>query len=130
MMVQYHEVRRGDVWLAGLGEASGSEQGGVRPVVVIQNDTGNRYSPTTIVAAVTGRIKKDLPTHAVLVKGSRLLRLDSTILLEQIQTIDRSRLMKYLGRLEGFEMRQADEALTVSVGLKNSTEVINHGDTE
>jgi len=116
-MVRYPEVRRGDVWLADLGRTTGSEQGGVRPVVVIQNEMGNRHSPTVIVAAVTGRHKKDLPTHAVLEKDGRRLRQDSTVLLEQIRTIDRARLLKRFGALDDTEMKQADEALTVSVGL-------------
>jgi mRNA interferase MazF len=117
MIKRYPKVRRGDVWLADLGCTSGSEQGGIRPVVVIQNDKGNFYSPTIIIAAVTGRTKKDLPTHAALEKGSHRLRRDSIALLEQIRTIDRSRLLKRLGRLDSIEMTQADEALTLSVGL-------------
>jgi len=113
----YPKVRRGDVWLADLGLTLGSEQGGVRPAVVIQNDIGNRYSPTVIVAAVTGRAKKYLPTHAVLVKGGYRLPRSSTVLLEQIRTIDRARLLKYLGRLDNNDMTRTDQALTVSVGL-------------
>jgi mRNA interferase MazF len=116
-MELYPQTRRGDVWLADLGQTSGSEQGGVRPVAVIQNNSGNRHSPTVIVAAVTGQSKKHLPTHAVLKKDGHRLRRDSTILLEQIRTVDRARLLKYLGRLDAGEMRETDGALAVSVGL-------------
>lgn len=115
-MKQYPKVRRGDVWLADLGDVLGSEQGGVRPVMVIQNDTGNRHSPTVIVAAVTGRPKKGLPTHATLGKDGCGLRRDSTVLLEQLRTIDRVRLLKRLGELGDTEMKRTDAALAVSVG--------------
>jgi mRNA interferase MazF len=117
MIEQYPEVRRGDVWLVDLGQTSGSEQGGIRPAVIIQNDAGNRYSPTVIIAAVTGRNKKALPTHAILEKDGHILQLDSTVLLEQIRTIDRARLLKYLGRLGADDMKLTDNALSVSVGL-------------
>ena len=115
-MKQYPKVRRGDVWLADLGDVLGSEQGGVRPAVVIQNDTGNRHSPTVIVAAVTSRPKKGLPTHAALGKDGCGLRRDSTVLLEQLRTIDRVRLLKRLGELDDTEMKRTDAALTISVG--------------
>ena len=100
-MEPYPHTQRGDVWLADLGQASGSEQGGIRPVAVIQNNSGNRHSPTVIVAAITGRPKKELPTHAALFKtppggsrgGGHRLRHDSTVLMEQIRTIDRARLL-------------------------------------
>jgi mRNA interferase MazF len=111
------------VWLADLGRTTGSEQGGVRPVLVIQNAAGNRHSPTVIVAAVTGRRKKHLPTHAILGKDGHRLRRDSTILMEQVRTVDRVRLMKYLGRLDSMEMARADAALTVSVGLLHNPEI-------
>jgi mRNA interferase MazF len=100
-----------------MGRIAGSEQGGVRPVAVIQNDAGNRHSPTVIVAAVTGRPKKALPTHAVPETGSHRLRRDSTVLLEQIRTVDRSRLPKRFGRPDNAEMARVDTALAAGVGL-------------
>jgi mRNA interferase MazF len=117
MESSYPQARRGDVWLADLGQTSGSEQRGIRPIMVIQNNIGNRHSPTIIAAAVTGQNKKHLPTHAALKKGSRGLQRDSIILLEQIRTLDRARLLKYLGRLDADEIREVDGALAISVGL-------------
>lgn len=113
------QIRRGDLYYADLNPVRGSEQGGVRPVVVIQNDSGNLHSPTIIVAATTGQSHKpNLPTH-VLVKESKnnQLRMDTIVLLEQIRTIDRSRLENYIGSLTVDTMRSLNFALAVSVGL-------------
>jgi mRNA interferase MazF len=111
----YPEIKRGDIYFADLGAALGSEQGGVRPVLVIQNNVGNRYSPTLIVAAVTSQIKTVLPTHVAVCGGG--LRRSSTALLEQLRTIDRVRLREFMGTLGQREMKEMDEALSVSVGL-------------
>ena len=109
-------VRRGDVYLADLDPAIGCEQGGIRPVLVLQNDIGNLYSPTTIVAAVTAKqTKKKLPVHTPI--SACMLRTDSTLLLEQIRTIDKCRLKVYLGSISQKEMRDIDRALKLSIGL-------------
>ena len=109
-------VRRGDVYLADLNPAIGCEQGGIRPVLVLQNDIGNLYGPTTIVAAVTAKqTKKALPVHMPI--SSYMLRTDSTLLLEQIRTIDKCRLKSYLGSVSETKMRDIDHALKLSIGL-------------
>ena len=109
-------VRRGDVYLADLNPAIGCEQGGIRPVLVLQNDIGNLYSPTTIVAAVTAKqTKKKLPVHTPI--SACMFRTDSTLLLEQIRTIDKCRLQAYLGSINQKEMRDIDRALKLSIGL-------------
>ena len=109
-------VRRGDVYLADLDPAIGCEQGGIRPVLVLQTDIGNLYSPTTIVAAVTAKqTKKKLPVHTPI--SACMLRTDSTLLLEQIRTIDKCRLKSYLGSASETEMRDIDRALKLSIGL-------------
>ena len=106
-------IRRGDVYLADLSPVQGSEQGGVRPVVIIQNDTGNKYSPTVIVAAITGRINKaKIPTQ----KKYKLDK-DSVILLEQIRTLDKKRLKEKLTYLSDDKMKEVDNALMISLGL-------------
>lgn len=115
-------VRRGDVYLADLDPAIGCEQGGIRPVLVLQNDIGNLYSPTTIVAAVTAKqTKKKLPVHTPI--SACMLRTDSTLLLEQIRTIDKCRLQAYLGSINQKEMRDIDRALKLSIGLIPPTAV-------
>jgi mRNA interferase MazF len=126
-MNDYRDVRRGDIYYADLDPTTGSEQGGVRPVMIISNDIGNRHSPTVIVAAVTGQSKKYLPTHAVLGKDRHGLRRDSTVLMEQIRSIDHVRLLKYLGRLDAAEMKEADGALAVSVGLAEQFRYCGYG---
>lgn len=111
-------VSRGDVFYADLMPVIGCEQGGIRPVLIIQNNIGNRYSPTVIVAAVTSRMEKNsLPTHVPLTGEHIGLRQNSIVMLEQIRTIDRSRLRAYLGRIGGECLRNVDEALGVSLGL-------------
>ena len=110
-------VKRGDLFFADLTFAVGSEQGGVRPVLVIQNDIGNRFSPTVTVAPITGQIHKaKLPTHVELKAGSNSLDRDSVILLEQLRTIDKSRLIEKVTQdLE--VMRKVDDALMIQVGV-------------
>ena len=111
-------VARGDVYFADLSPVQGSEQGGTRPVLVLQNDLGNRYSPTTIVAAVTSRVRKpQLPTHVLLPSIRFGLDRDSLILLEQIRTIDKQRLKQKVCKLDLEYMEKVEEALEVSLGL-------------
>ncbi len=111
-------VKRGDIYYADLSPVVGSEQGGTRPVLIVQNDTGNRHSPTVIAAAITSKLgKARLPTH-ITVPGREVgLRKDSVILLEQIRTIDKKRLREHMGRLTPAQMEQVDSALAVSFGL-------------
>lgn len=110
------EIKRGEVYYADLNPVRGSEQGGVRPVVIIQNDTGNKFSPTTIVAALTSIAKKHrLPTHVA--ADCDFLEKESIVLLEQIRTVDRSRLSDYLGNLDGETMDKIDRAIEISFGL-------------
>lgn len=111
-------IRRGDVFLADLSPAVGSEQSGRRPVVVLQNDVGNRYSPTVIVAPMTSRLEKpDLPTHVVVGAADGGLRRPSLILGEHIRAIDKRRLEERIGRLPSGIMGEVDRALLVSLGL-------------
>jgi mRNA interferase MazF len=111
-------VKRGDIYYADLSPVVGSEQGGVRPVLIVQNDVGNRYSPTVIAAAITSqRDKSKLPTH-IQVNAARCgLAKDSIVLLEQIRTIDKQRLKERMGKLDESSMGRVDEALSVSFGL-------------
>jgi len=112
------EVQRGDVFIADLDPVVGSEQGGLRPVLVIQNDVGNRHSPTVIVAAITSRLEKArLPTHVALPGEEFGMQRTSVILLEQIRTIDKRRLGPRLAHLAGAVMRHVDSALRTSIGL-------------
>ncbi len=111
-------VRRGDIYYADLSPVVGSEQGGTRPVLIVQNDTGNRHSPTVIAAAITSQTgKARRPTHIGITGGSVGLSKDSIILLEQIRTIDKRRLREHMGRLDEGQMQQVDEAIAVSMGL-------------
>ena len=111
-------VKRGDVYFADLSPVVGSEQGGVRPVLVIQNDIGNRFSPTVIVAAITAQIQKaKLPTHVEIDAKRYDFERDSVILLEQIRTIDKQRLTDKITHLDDEMMEKVDEALQVSLGL-------------
>ncbi len=112
------EVSRGDVFYADLNPVIGSEQGGVRPVVVIQNDIGNKYSPTVIVAAITSKIDKaKLPTHVEIAAGSSRLEKDSVILLEQIRTLDKKRLQRKVTSLEKETIKKVNKAIEISLGL-------------
>ncbi|HLT59079.1 MAG TPA: type II toxin-antitoxin system PemK/MazF family toxin [Limnochordales bacterium] len=110
--------RRGDIFYANLNPVIGSEQGGVRPVLILQNDAGNRYSPTTIVAAITSRTGKPrLPTHLELPAARYALDRDSVALLEQIRTIDKRRLKNRIGRLDADGLVRLERALAASLGL-------------
>lgn len=112
-------VKRGDIFYADLSPVVGSEQGGMRPVLIVQNDTGNKHSPTVIAAAITSQVGKSrLPTHIELSGQSCGLSRDSVILLEQIRTIDKSRLRERMGRLEEPLMNEVDNAIAVSFGLE------------
>ena len=111
-------VKRGDIFYADLSPVVGSEQGGTRPVLIVQNDTGNRHSPTVIAAAITSQTgKARLPTHINIAGGSVGLSKDSVILLEQIRTIDKSRLKEKMGHLDDDVMNRVNDAITVSFGL-------------
>lgn len=111
-------MKRGEIYFADLSPAIGSEQGGVRPVLIIQNDVGNRYGPTVIAAAITSRMGKTrIPTHIFLPAGESGLPKDSVVLLEQVRTIDKSRLRKLVGRLSEDMMRQVESALAISFGM-------------
>ena len=111
-------VKRGEIYYADLSPVVGSEQGGMRPVLIIQNDTGNRHSPTVIAAAITSQTgKANLPTHISLAARSCGLTRDSVILLEQVRTLDKSRLRERMGRLDEPAMHQVDNAIAVSFGL-------------
>ena len=112
-------IKRGDVYYADLRPVVGSEQGGVRPVLIIQNDIGNRHSPTVICAAITSRMNKaKLPTHIALSSAVYALPKDSVVLLEQIRTIDKQRLREKLCCLDDAMMRRVDRSLLISLGLK------------
>ena len=112
-------VKRGDIYYADLSPVVGSEQGGMRPVLIVQNDTGNRHSPTVIAAAITSQLGKvKLPTHIRLSGRTTGLNRDSIILLEQIRTLDKSRLRERMGRLDDTTMSAVDNALAVSFGLQ------------
>ena len=109
------EIRRGDIYYANLHPVVGSEQGGIRPVLIIQNDIGNHYSPTVIAAAITGRRKKHIPTHVRLAEDG--LKRESHVLLEQIRTLDRRRLLRYVNHLDKEAMRLVDREISISLGL-------------
>ena len=114
------EIRRGDLYYADLSPVVGSEQGGVRPVLIIQNNIGNKYSPTVIVAAITSQINKaKLPTHIEIAANEYGLNKDSVILLEQIRTIDKKRLREKIGCLDKSMMLKIDNSLQISLGLFN-----------
>ena len=111
-------VKRGDIYYADLSPVVGSEQGGLRPVLIIQNDVGNRYSPTVIAAAITSRMGKTrLPTHIDVYADKVGLAKDSVILLEQVRTLDKKRLKEKMGHLDDGVMSQVNSAIAVSFGL-------------
>ena len=114
-------VHRGEIYYADLSPGVGSEQGGVRPVLIVQNDVGNKFSPTVIAAAITSqKDKANLPTHiAVDAQDSGLMK-DSIILLEQVRTLDKHRLREKMGRLDRDSMNRVDQALSVSFGLRST----------
>ena len=111
-------IQRGDIYYADLSPVVGSEQGGIRPVLVIQNDIGNKYSPTVIAAAITSQINKaKMPTHIELAAKDYGLNKDSVILLEQIRTIDKRRLREKIGRIDDGLMASVNNAFSISFGL-------------
>ena len=111
-------VKRGDIYYADLSPVVGSEQGGVRPVLIVQNDTGNKHSPTVIAAAITSQIgKARLPTHIELVSQGAGLSRNSVVLLEQIRTIDKTRLKERMGKVDEDIMTKVDNAIAVSLGI-------------
>lgn len=111
-------VKRGDIFYADLSPVIGSEQGGVRPVLIVQNDVGNKYSPTVIAAAVTSQINKaKMPTHIEIKAEDYGLNKDSVILLEQIRTIDKKRLREKIGRLDDRLMDSVNKAIAISFGI-------------
>ena len=112
-------IKRGELYYADLSPVVGSEQGGVRPVLVVQNDVGNKYSPTVIAAAVTSKINKaKLPTHIELPSDTYGLQKDSVILLEQIRTLDKRRLKERIGELPVATMSRVDKAILISLGFE------------
>lgn len=111
------EIKRGEIYYADLSPVIGCEQGGIRPVLIIQNDVGNHYSPTVIAAAITSRRKKRMPTHVLLTNREPGLYANSRIMLEQVRTIDRTRLIRYIGSLDDDIMQRVDRAIMVSLGL-------------
>lgn len=118
-----YTVRRGDIYYADLSPVVGSEQGGIRPVLIVQNDVGNKFSPTVIAAAITSRTgKARLPTHIEVVASGGLAK-DSVILLEQIRTLDKRRLKEKMGHLDDRLMKQVNEAISVSFGLAEESAV-------
>lgn len=113
------KLYKGDIYYADLSPVIGSEQGGIRPVLIIQNDIGNRYSPTVIVASITSRLDKHrLPTHVSFQAQKYGLPRKSMVLLEQIRTIDRIRLNEYIGHMDCVEMQFVEDALLVSLGIQ------------
>ena len=117
-MVKQMSIKRGDIYYADLSPVVGSEQGGLRPVLIIQNDVGNRYSPTVIAAAITSRLSKTrLPTHIDVYADRVGLVKDSVILLEQVRTLDKRRLKEKMGHLDESVMAEVNRAIAVSVGL-------------
>ena len=110
------KIMRGEIYYADLSPVVGSEQGGVRPILILQNNVGNKHSPTVVVTAITSRVEKTtLPTHVKI--GARCLGKDSIVLLEQIRTIDKCRLSERIGQVTMEEMAQIEQALLVSVGI-------------
>jgi len=116
-------IKRGEIYYADLNPVVGSEQGGIRPVLVVQNDIGNRYSSTVIVAAITSRINKaKLPTHIEIPANKYGLNKKSVVLLEQIRTIDRKRIMEKIGLFEEDMMKKVDKSIKISLGIDNHDE--------
>ncbi len=125
-MKENHEIKRGDIYYADLNPVRGSEQGGVRPVIVLQNDVGNKHSSTTIIAPVTSsHDKAKLPTH-VEISGNGLSK-HSLVLLEQIQTRDKCRFYNYIGHLDESTMLRIEEAVRISLGMDYVWEVLRNG---
>ncbi len=114
-----NEIRRGEIYYADLSPVKGSEQGGIRPVLILQNDTGNKHSPTTIVAPITSVHKKSsMPTHIGI--DCVFLDKESVVLLEQIRTIDKRRLSDRLGQISQIDMQRVESAMNISLGMKSN----------
>lgn len=124
--MQWKKISRGEIYVADLNPYQSSEQGGIRPVVILQNDAGNYFSSTTIVASLTSHVgkKENLPTH-VFINSREDLAYDSIIICKQIRTIDKSRLIRCLGRLDEYEMEEVEGALSVSSGCFDDSLSIN-----
>lgn len=113
------ELIRGEIVVTNLEPVKGSEQGGVRPVLIIQKDILNKYSPTTIIAPITSKVyTKEYPTNVIIKKEESKLNLDSTILLNQIKTIDKRRITKKISFIDNFTMNKVDMAIKISLGLE------------
>ncbi|MBR1884370.1 MAG: type II toxin-antitoxin system PemK/MazF family toxin [Clostridia bacterium] len=113
------EIKRGEIYFADLSPTIGSEQSGIRPVVIVQNDIGNKYSPTVIVVAITSKIKNNIPTH-IKIDGEKFgLCKDSVILTEQIRTIDKSRLKSRVGKLDEKTLKKVKEAIIISCDVRS-----------
>lgn len=110
-------LKRGDIYYADLSNGVGSEQQGIRPVLIIQNDVGNKYSPTTIISCITTKFKTELPTHIDLSKNCGL-KYESTVLLEQIRTIDKSRLREKIGKCSDEELIKINKAIKISLSIR------------
>lgn len=111
-------IKRGELYYADLSPVVGSEQGGIRPVLIVQNNTGNMYSPTTIVANITSKEKKTIPTHVVIHRGKENgLKVDSTILLEQLRTIDKCRIKEKIGELSSNDLENVMDAMKISLAM-------------
>lgn len=119
-------IKRGDVFYADLSPVKGSEQGGTRPVLILQNDIGNRFSPTVIAAAITSKIGKNkVPTHIVVKANENGLLKNSVVLLEQIRTLDKRRLKEKMGTLDSLIMKKVNHALSISFGLIGASNTYN-----
>lgn len=115
------EIKRGEIYMADLSPVYGSEQGGIRPVLIVQNDIGNKYSPTVIVVAITSKLHKaKLPTHIELAESTANLEKDSILLCEQIRTLDKLRLKEKIGFLNNVLMKKVDKAIAISLALNYS----------
>lgn len=125
---QQNIVRRGEIYYADLSPVVGSEQGGMRPVLIVQNDVGNRYSPTVIAAAITSQQNKArLPTHIEIEARTYGLAKNSVVLLEQVRTLDKRRLRERMGCLDEKAMQRVDGAIAISLGLKAERDVTTEG---
>lgn len=112
------EIKRGEIYYADLSPVVGSEQGGIRPILVLQNDIGNKFSPTIIVAAITSQIHKArIPTHIELPSTTYFLPKDSVVLLEQIRTIDKTRLKQKISKIDEIKMKEVNKAILISLGF-------------
>ncbi len=125
---QQNSVRRGEIYYADLSPVVGSEQGGMRPVLIVQNDVGNRYSPTVIAAAITSQQNKArLPTHIEIEARTYGLSKNSVVLLEQVRTLDKRRLRERMGCLDERAMQRVDGAIAISLGLRTEREATMEG---